>query len=152
MSNQFYKYVSNKFLDYFTNNPPIHGNKFFINFDNGNQVNAFLEAVKNGEVTNFTYQYEDYNKFETFKINFGDIDLIIADSSVTPDFLVTLRNLVSKSEGDWNNKALLIVSENIKDSINEGMQNLEDEGYPLNLNYIVGSLEEDINNSNLSKL
>ncbi len=77
--------------------------------------------------------------------------MIVTGSDVTPDFLVTLRNFVSTAEGEWKNKALLIVSDNIKDSINGGMKNLNEKGYPFSLDYIIDNLSNDINKSNLSK-
>ena len=151
MSNQFYDYLSNKLMYFFRNNSLNPGERFFINFDNNAQVTNFYNSLENYATGTFEYgKGDEFSSFKTFLINFGDVDLIVADSSVTSDFLVTLRNEVSKLEGIWKDKALLIVSEDIKDSINEGMINLQDEGYPFSLNYISNNLSNDINESKLS--
>ena len=136
MSNQFYDYLSNKFVEFFNENPLMPGSRFLINFDNANQVKQFYNSLKKKSTGDFEFLYGDgFNSFTTFLIKFGEVDLIVADSSVTSDFLVTLRNKVSKLEDDWKNKALLIISDDVKDSINEGMVSLQDEGYPFSLNY-----------------
>ncbi len=151
MSSQFYDYLRSKLVTFFTDHPLVPGDRFLINFDNVEQVNDFYKSLEKESSSSFEYSYgEEFNSFKTFLIKFGDVELIVANSSVTSDFLVTLRNNVSKLEGDWKNKALLIISEDVKDSINEGMVNLQDEGYPFSLSYISDNLMKDINKSNLS--
>ena len=151
MSSQFYDYLTNKFVYFFNEHHLAPGDRFLINFDNENQVKNFYNSLKKESTGNFEFSYgEEFNSFNTFLIKFDDVELIVADSSVTSDFLVTLRNNVSKLEGIWKNKALLIISEDVKDSINEGMINLQDEGYPFSLSYISENLMNDINKSNLS--
>lgn len=151
MSSQFYDYLTKKFVYFFNKHPLVPGDRFLINFDNSNQVKNFYNSLKKESTGYFEYSYgEEFNSFNTFLIKFNDVELIVADSSVTSDFLVTLRNNVSKLEGDWKNKALLIISEDVKDSINEGMVSLQEEGYPFSLSYISENLMKDINKSNLS--
>ena len=151
MSNQFYDYLSKKLIIFFNENSLNPGDRFFINFDNEEQVINFYESLEKNSSGVFEYTHsEEFGTFKTFLINFGDVDLIIATSSVKSDFLVTLRNEVSKLKGEWSNKALLIISEDVKDSINEGMVNLQEEGYPFSLNYISNNLANDIQKSNLS--
>lgn len=151
MSSQFYDYLTKKFVYFFKKHPLVPGDRFLINFDNAEQVRDFYNSLKKEATGNFEYSYgKGFNSFNTFSIKFEDVELIVADSSVTSDFLVTLRNNVSKLEGDWKNKALLIISEDVKDSINEGMISLQDEGYPFSLSYISENLMKDINKSNLS--
>ena len=151
MSSQFYDYLRSKLVTFFMDHPLVPGDRFLINFDNVEQVNDFYKSLEKESTANFEYSYgEGFNSFNTFLIKFGDVELIVANSSVTSDFLVTLRNNVSKLEGDWKNKALLIISEDVKDSINEGMVSLQDEGYPFSLSYISDNLMKDINKSNLS--
>jgi len=151
MSNQFYDYLSKKLVYFFKENELNPGDRFFINFDNEEQVVNFYNSLEKNASNVFKYKYsEEFGSYETFLINFGNVDLITATSSVKSDFLVTLRNEVSKLDGEWANKALLIISDDVKDSINEGMINLQDEGYPFSLNYIANNLAEDIQKSNLS--
>ena len=151
MSNQFYDYLSNKVIDFFNENLIKPGDRFLVNFDNEEQVFGFYNSLNKNASGNFKYGYgKGFESFKTFLINFGTVDLIVANSSVTSDFLVTLRNKVSNLEDEWQNKALLIISDDVKDSINEGMVNLQEEGYPLSLNYISGNLSNDITKANLS--
>ena len=47
MSNQFYDYLSNKLIDYFTENNLLKGDKFFIRFDEDEQVFLFYDSLRN---------------------------------------------------------------------------------------------------------
>ena len=151
MSNRFYNYLSENLISFFNKNSLNPGDRFLINFDNKTEVKEFYNALKSESTGVFEYKYsENYESYITFYISFGDIDLVVADSSVTSDFLVTLRNQVSKLEEEWVNKALLVISEDVKDSINEGMINLQDDGYPFNIDYIGSNLKSDIIKAKLS--
>lgn len=152
MSNQFYDYLADKLINFFKHHSLNEGDRFLINFDTKNQVNNFCNVLKREKDGDFNFRYNNsYDEFNTFFLTFNGVDLIVTGSDVTPDFLVTLRNFVSTAEGEWKNKALLIVSDNIKDSINGGMKNLNEKGYPFSLDYIIDNLSNDINKSNLSK-
>lgn len=152
MSNQFYDFLADKLINFFNQYSLNEGDKFFINLDTDNQVNNFYDVLSRKKEGNFTFCYsEGYTEFKTFFLTFNNIDLIVVGSDVTSDFLVTLRNLVSSSKEEWKNKALLVISDNVKDSIDGGMKNLEEKGYPFNLKYIADNLNNDINKSNLSK-
>lgn len=151
MSNQFYDYLSDKLISFFNENSLNPGDRFFINLDNIEQVENFYAALNKKATDTFEYRHDDdFGIFKTFMIKFENVELIVATSEVKSDFLVTLRNEVSKLKGIWENKALLIISEDVKDSINEGMVNLQEEGYPLSLSYISNNLADDINKSDLS--
>ena len=151
MSNRFYNYLSENLISFFNKNSLKPGDRFLINFDNKTEVKNFYNALKSESTGDFEYKYnENYDSYKTFYISFEDIDLVVADSSVTSDFLVTLRNQVSNLEDEWANKALLVISEDVKDSINEGMINLQDEGYPFNIDYIGSNLKSDIIKAKLS--
>lgn len=153
MSSQFYEYLSNKLLEYFKKNSLSGGDRFLINFDKPNQVQNFYEVLKKHATSSFEYQYDDnYESYNTYSINFNGVDLIVATSKVTPDFLVKLRNLVSSNDENFNKKALLIISDSKKDSLNSGMVLFDNEGYPFSISAIKNDLEEDINNSKLSKI
>lgn len=154
MSNQFYEYLSEKIVDFFDNNDINAGDRFSINLDNEEQVNALFNALKNTkdhELSNFNFD-STYGNYETFLLQFKDIKLVVVDSSITPDFRVTIRNRVSRNRDEWENTALLDISEKRKDSINDGMISLEERGYPLNLNYIIKNLDTEIENSTLKKI
>jgi len=86
-------------------------------------------------------------------MNCNGISLVIAKSTdISENYLVTLRNVVPKQEGDWENTALFAIFDNAIDSVFDGMGNLADSGKPLNINYISKNLENEIKSSkNLGK-
>lgn len=48
MSNQFYKYLSEKVVKFFQTNMPMAGDKFFVQFETDEQVhNLYSELEKN---------------------------------------------------------------------------------------------------------
>ena len=158
MSNQFYNYLTSKLFDYFKDNGIVAGDKFYIQFDEDSQIINFYNSIKeygedNSSLRDFTFKHEKGDEFTTFSIDCEDVDLVIVESTtVSEDYLVTLRNQVSAQKGSWQNTSLLIIYDDAKDSIFNGMGNLATEGMPLNINYISEHLEDEISNSkNLGK-
>lgn len=158
MSDQFYNYLSSKLFDYFKSNPLVNGDRFYIQFDEDSQIVDFYNSIKeygenNSSLRDFTFKHEKGDEFTTFSIDCDGVNLVIAESTnISEDYLVTLRNQVSAQKGAWQNTALLIIYNEAKDSIFNGMGNLASEGMPLNINYISNNLEEEISNSkNLGK-
>ena len=124
MSNQFYDYLSNKLLSYFNENNLLNGEKFFISFDEDEQVTSFYNSLKSvGKSTlaydDFVYTHEVSGKvYSTYSINFNGVKLVVADSlNVNIDYLVTLRNQATSQEGVWKDSALLVVCNDAIDSI-----------------------------------
>ena len=158
MSDQFYSYLSNKLFNYFENNKLKKGDKFYIQFDEKDEILDFYESIKEYAIDNhsfeeFSYKHEKGDEFDTFSITCGDLKLVIVESvSISEDYLVTLRNQVGSQKGVWENTALLIIYDEAKDSIFNGMGNLANDGMPLNINYISKNLEDEISSSkNLEK-
>ena len=131
MSNQFYKYISSLLANYFRDAGINIGDRFYLQLDRENDVMNFVESLKLIHGTkSINYKHELGEEYETFSIPFGSVQLVIAYTSnnVTPDFLVTLRNLVGEQEGVWKSTALLsIVSEQL-DSIQGGSSDLQKKG------------------------
>lgn len=162
MSEDFYKYISNKLLKFFIEQPINYGDKYFIEFDEEKQVKLLYKTFKKQTSENnlsygtFEYNYENGDNFETYYININDkFKLIVADSSsVTMDYLVTLRNASSEQKGKWENTVLLIIGHDINDSIQEGMRDLQKEGMPLHFKTIYNNLSNEIydENNNISKI
>ncbi|MCM3741907.1 DNA phosphorothioation-dependent restriction protein DptH [Oceanobacillus luteolus] len=152
MSNQFYNYIAKLITDY-TGKEGFPGDRFYIQLDSQLEVDQLVKALsKDSRVQRFSYQHEQGDPYETFAIDFDKHKLIIANTSSTvkPDFLVTLRNLVGEQVNDFKNTSLLsIVSEQL-DSIEGGSSNLQKEGMPLHPNSIFNNLEQEIDESNLS--
>ena len=158
MSDQFYNYLTNKLFDYFKDNKLVAGDKFYIQFDEESQIINFYNSIKeygekNSSLNEFTFKHEKGDEFTTFSIVCEDINLVIVESTtVSEDYLVTLRNQVGPQKGPWQNTALLIIYDEAKDSIFSRMGDLTTEGMPLNINYISENLEDEISNSkNLGK-
>ena len=74
MLNQFYKYLSEKTLDYFYDDHIKKGDRFFIELDEDEQVNKLYDIFKEiGNVKNicnsFNYKHEDgQNEYKTFSL------------------------------------------------------------------------------------
>lgn len=155
MSNQFYNYISSLLANYFRGTGINNGDRYYLQLDRDNDVKNLVESLKLIQGTKrFNYQHELGEEYVTFSIPFGSVHLVIAYTSynVTPDFLVTLRNLVGEQEGVWKNTALLsIVSEQL-DSIQGGSSDLQKEGMPLHPNSLFNNLKAEIENSVLPKV
>ena len=104
MSNIFYNYISEKIVKYFKTNEPAAGDKYYIQFETEEQVRDLYSELKNNIIANtFVYEDADRNqKYDTYELNFGQVQLIIAAAMAGgphPDFLATLRNLVGVESG-----------------------------------------------------
>lgn len=154
MSKEFYKYLSNKIINYFKAGNLKRGDKFFIEFDGADQVKTFYDVLKDSpiETENFIYKHENGGEFNTYALIFDDIKVIVANSSsVTLDYIVTLRNQVINQTDEWKDTALLIIVDNVIDSIYNGMRSLQREDMPLSILTITKNLKNEINSGNLSK-
>lgn len=149
MSDQFYNYLSNRLSDFFEDNL-IAGDKFYIEFDNNQQVESFYNSLKKRDHEKFTFIHKEGNPYTTFFITFNEVKLIVASSkNTTAGFLVTLRNQLNQNN-DLSDYALLIICSSAIDSIQDGMGNLLDKDLPFNLETISSNLKDEIDNSNLS--
>ncbi|MBD5476839.1 MAG: DNA phosphorothioation-dependent restriction protein DptH [Lachnospiraceae bacterium] len=156
MSNTFYSYISEKIIKYFQSNEPVAGDKYYIQFETEEQVNKlYLELGNNVIAKKFVYQDVDRNqKYDTYELNFGQIQLIIAasmDGGPHPDFLATLRNLVGVERG-YEKKAILFIHCSSLDSILGGAGSLGKEGMPLNISDIKKDIDRRINETGYSEL
>ena len=154
MSNQFYDYLTNKLLSYFEKNAVKQGDRYFISFDEDDQVQDFSDSLERiGKIkllhSSFPYAHEKSTKtYETFAIKLNDIKLVVSDSLHMEDsFSNTLRNRVLNQEGDWKDTALLFICTEAIDSIDGGAKDLQKEGMPLNVKSISDNLENEIDKS-----
>ncbi|WP_455644948.1 DNA phosphorothioation-dependent restriction protein DptH [Methanosphaera sp.] len=163
---EFYDYLSNKLIDYFKENNNIsEGLGFYIHFDEKYQVEFLYNSLKkianeNRIYSEFKYTHKNSETpYNTYSIKINDVKLVIAAeiNDITHAFFTTLRNQVKKNKTDddydnvWENTALLVIYNNPIDSIQDGMENLEKKGRPFHVDSISNSLEDDINNSELSR-
>ena len=161
MSKEFYNYISDKLIQFFINGDIHVGNKYFIEFDKENQVKELYASLKECStefvdvvVEDFIYPSKSGSTYKTYSLSIGKkFKIVVADSSsVTVDYLVTLRNAVTDQEEIWENTVLLVICFESIDSIQKGMKSLQKEGMPLNFKTIANNLINEVNSSNLSKV
>lgn len=153
MSDQFYNYLSDKIFDYFSKNNLEKGERYFIQFDEEDQIKELYNSIKEYGINNnvyedFTYQHEKGDEYNTFSINCDGIRVVIVEcATISENYLVTLRNEVPKQEGVWKDTSLFAIFDESIDSNLDAMGNLADNGKPLNIKYISENLEEEIKKS-----
>lgn len=167
MSNQFYNYLAEKLFSYFKDNI-ITGEKYYINFedvyysDDSTQheespVIDLYDCLKNlgnseGRLEKFKYKHDNGNKvYKTFYLNFKNVKLIVVDNiRAKNSYISLLRNLVKDQIDEWENSALLIISQKANDTISQGTSNLRKEGKPLSVSAISSNLRHEIEFSSLN--
>ena len=95
MSNQFYKYLSNKVVEYFESNEVNAGERYYIQLDEKDQVEKFYNELSQSEnVNKFSYRHKLGSEYSTFSISLkDDVKVVVASTiNVTPAYLVTIRN------------------------------------------------------------
>lgn len=166
MSNQFYRYLSEKLFKYFEDNL-VEGSKFFINFEdvyfdkddeqhNENPVLDLYSSLKSvGKEHNcckkFKYKHHKGNKyFETYYLNINNINLVVVENiSVKNSFISLLRNQIKEQKDEWEHSSLLIIAQKANDTISKGTSNLRDDGMPFSVSVISENLQNEIDNSDL---
>ncbi|WP_053168277.1 DNA phosphorothioation-dependent restriction protein DptH [Planococcus glaciei] len=154
MSNLFYKYISSLLVEYFSQMDLSAGDRFFLRLDQPADVKNLVQVMKEHDTAeDFFYRHDLGETYKTFSIPFGEVKLVIANTSesVKPDFLVTLRNLTGEQKKEFENTVLLsIVSEQL-DSIQGGSSDLQKEGMPLHPRSIFQDLKSNIEKSDLDR-
>lgn len=155
MLDQFYSYLAEKISNFFILNNINGGEKFNIQFEKEEQVQAlYNELGKN--VNKYKFEYKDSNdiiKYNSYELEFGKSRLIVAATidNVQPDFLTRLRNMVGVEKG-YEKKAILFIHNTTLDSIIGGTESFSKEGMPLNIKTIQSDIKDKINKSNFSEV
>ena len=154
MSKQFYKYLSQRLIEFLRNNSVKAGERFFIRLDEREQVKDFYETLRNlDNVKEFVYKHNSGGEYKTFSINIGDTDLVVVSTiDITEGYSVTVRNASNEQEGVWENTTLLIIGDDVVDSISGGCRDLRHDGMPLSVSYISSNLNKQILKSELTKV
>ena len=155
MSNQFYRYLSNKVVEFFDSNEVKAGERYYIQFDEKDQVEKFYnELSQSKNVNKFSYKHKLGSEYSTFSINLkDDVKVVVASTiNVTPAYLFTIRNASQEQENEWENTALLIICNEPNDSIKNGCRDMKTDGMPLNVRYISNNLNNEMEKSQLSKI
>ncbi|MFC2947967.1 DNA phosphorothioation-dependent restriction protein DptH [Virgibacillus sediminis] len=148
MSNQFFNFIAELIYEYFSNNSPNPGERYYLTLNNNKDIKNFKDALDRAiETETFEYKLENGGTYSTDQIIYSErVDLVIAHTSevVTNDFLVTLRNRVGDQAGEWKGKALLSVIIDELDSISGGSISLQSEGMPLHPKELSASIRKKI--------
>ena len=90
MLNQFYNYLSDKLINYLQAENLRGGERFYLQFDNHEQVQAFYDTLKEQDLSHaFYYQHKQGAPYETIAIKVSEeMKVVVATTSanVTPDF------------------------------------------------------------------
>ena len=152
MLSQFYNYLAEQILKYFSTRQIGNGDRFQVQFEKNDQVKGLyyaLQRVGNGKEITYTIHH---NPYHTYFLDFG-VKLIVAATvdNVQPDYLTTLRNRIG-NEAQFENSAILFIHNSSLDSIIAGSESLQQESMPLSPQKILGSLNEAITESRLSRM
>ncbi|MEK4092857.1 MULTISPECIES: DNA phosphorothioation-dependent restriction protein DptH [unclassified Viridibacillus] len=154
MSKPFYNHVADQLSGYFASEAK-QGivNRYFLSLPSEGYVKDVLDAVATlPAATTFSYKLPGTSESYTADaLRYGKQTYVLATTldGTHIDFLVTLRNLMSEQKGEWKNTSLVIISDNLLDSIQGGSKDLTSEGMPLHVSQIVNNLEEHVKNSAL---
>lgn len=155
MLSPFYKLVVEQLSSYFRKEAEQNiVNRYYLALPSETHVQNIVSALSQlQEVVPFNCAIENNGMYESIALSYGKQKYVLASTldNTHIDFLVTLRNLMSKQEGPWENASLIIITENTLDSIQGGSKDLTSEGMPLHVSQIVKDLGSLIEESSLSK-
>lgn len=151
MSDQFYKYLSNRIIEYFKNGNVFPGDRFFIELDQKTDSLYLFDEISKS-CKEVTYPISNGYEFKGNTIHIGELRILVVQTleTIKPDFLVTLRNKVSEQLYGWENTCLLFILYETLDSIKLGSRDLTSKGFPLNFESIKENLSKEIS-ENISK-
>lgn len=157
MLNPFYKYIGDQLVSFFEKEATKgKTDRYFLYLPTEEIIASLYEALAekvNSET--FNYQHDQGSKpYQTMALHFGNIKYVIATTNhnTNIDFLVTLRNEMSKQEGSWENSSLILLCNTLNDSIRGGSRDLTGEGLPLHVSQIAGDLDNLLSDSNLNAI
>ncbi len=155
MSDQFYSYLSNKIIEFFTMNPLTIGSKYNIQFEKEEEVRELYEKLKDNTLYR-EYQYKDLNgevKYKSYQLEFNGVQLIVSATidNVQPDFLTRLRNMVGIEQG-YETKAILFIHNTTLDSIMGGTESFAKEGMPFHIDSIQRDIKAELDSSTFTQV
>lgn len=150
MSDQFYSYLSNEIIEFFTMNPLTAGSKYNIQFEKEEEVRDLYEKLKDNTLYR-EYEYKDQNgdvKYKSYELEFSGVQLIVSATidNVQPDFLTRLRNMVGMEIG-YETKAILFIHNTALDSIMGGTESFAKEGMPFHIDSIQKDIKSKLDSS-----
>lgn len=155
MLDQFYRYLSNSIVRFFSKNLLIPGAKYNIQFETEDQVKKLYEVLRDNQISEqFNYRDKSGNiKYSSYALNFGVSKLIIAATvdNVQPDFLTRLRNMVGV-EDEYEDKAILFIHNTTLDSIMGGTESFTKEGMPFHIDSIQADIKKKLTESSFNEV
>ncbi len=150
-----YQYMTNRIIEFFLKLEMNTAEKYYISFDNQENVNELYEKLKsNAFCEPFIYSNkivkEEYN---TIVLNTNKTKVIIAaaiENKISKDFLVTLRNTIGY--GDYIDYSILFIFSGELDSLSRGAISMMDQNMPLNITNVKNHLSVDIEEKIVSRL
>lgn len=153
MSKHFYNYLAEQIQKFFNHIDIQPGEKYHIQFERTEQVQALVEQVKLlNHIEPFSMHTED-GFYQSICLVNNSTQVLIASNvdEVTPDFLTTLRNKVGIKEEPFSDKAMLLIHNSNLDSLVQGMTSFSKEGMPFHVHSIEKNLQQLMDDSSLSK-
>ena len=158
MLESFYKYIVDELLiPYYEQNEITAGSRYYVIIENKKHRDGLLKAMqdsaysRNIEVNNI-FDGTEYNvteeSYKTFCISpqHSQHSLIIGSSeNATEDYLTTLRNAVCSPISNYSDYGVLyVLSSNRLESLTTASIDLQNQGMPLNTNYIRDNIKKKI--------
>lgn len=154
MLSPFYKSIAKQLSSFFQEEARSNEvSRYYLALPTLKYVGKIVDALRELDIAfPFTYQPVEYGDlYETVALTYGDYKYVIASTlnNTHVDFLVKMRNAMSEQQGNWKNASLIMISENMMDSIKGGSRDLTSEGLPLHVSQIVDNLEEMVSSCDL---
>ena len=158
MLESFYKYIVDELLiPYYEQNEITAGSRFYVIIENKKHRDGLLRAMQESaysrdiEINNI-FDGSKYNvteeSYKTFCISpqHSQHHLIIGSSeNATEDYLTTLRNAVCSPVSNYSDYGVLyVLSSNRLESLTTASIDLQNQGMPLNTNYIRDNIKKKI--------
>jgi len=158
MLESFYKYIVDELLiPYYEQNEITAGSRYYVIIENKKHRDGLLRAMQESaysrdiEINNI-FDGSEYNvteeSYKTFCISpqHSQHHLIIGSSeNATEDYLTTLRNAVCSPVSNYSDYGVLyVLSSNRLESLTTASVDLQNQGMPLNTNYIRDNIKRKI--------
>lgn len=158
MLESFYKYIVDELLiPYYEQNEITAGSRYYVIIENKKHRDGLLRAMQESAYSrdieiNHIFDGSEYNvteeSYKTFCISpqHSQHYLIIGSSeNATEDYLTTLRNAVSSPVSNYSDYGILyVLSSNRLESLTTASIDLQNQGMPLNTNYIRDNIKRKI--------
>lgn len=120
MSNLYYNFLANRLVKWLDTREDLNvGDKYFTLFNNNNEAENFYYSLESQEFKGKEFFYSKEFNYKTISLKKGKCNVLFVApiKGITQDFLVTVRNRVNASVGEWENTAVFFIVYDALDSI-----------------------------------